>query len=435
MSDEKQTEVVITGIGVVSPIGIGVDPFWEKINSGEHGFRRSEILSYVGTPDCIGGEVAEFTEKTAKKNHLNTRTVRKQIKVMCREIQLGVASALQAMAHAGIEKGDLPPERIGVDFGANLMSSPPEVLLDASVAASEGEEFHYDKWGLHEGERFKGMEPLWLLKYLPNMPGCHIGIEIDARGPNNSLTQAEASGGLVLAEAASIIRKGRADVMVAGTTGTKLHPVKACQHQKWDHLAAGPVAERCRPFDKSRTGEVLAEAACTLILESREHAEARGAKIYGTLLGLGASCVLGKDGSADEAKAVEQAARMALKNASLEASDLGHVNSGASGHKTRDRHEAAGIRAVLGDAADRIPVTAPKSYFGSAGSGSGLQEIAVSLLGLQQGVIPRTLNFEAADEDLPLNVVGGEHKAADNKVFLKTSVTRMGQGSAVVIGC
>jgi len=435
MSDEKQTEVVITGIGLVSPIGIGVDPFWDTVSSGGHGFRRSELLSYVGTPDCIGGEITEFTEKTARKEHLKSKSVRKQIKVMCREIQLGVASALQAMAHAGIEKGDLPPERIGVDFGANLMSSPPEVLLDASVASSEGEEFVYDRWGLYEGERFKGMEPLWLLKYLPNMPGCHIGIEIDARGPNNSLTQAEASGGLVLAEAASIIRKGRADVMVAGTTGTKLHPVKACQHQKWDHLADGPVDQRCRPFDKSRTGEVLAEAACTLILESRAHAEARGATIYGTLLGLGASCVLGQDGTADEAKAVELAATMAMQNAGVSPMDIGHVNSGASGHQQRDRYEAAGIRAALGDVADSVPVTAPKCYFGSAGSGSGLQEIAVSLLGLQHGLIPRTLNFESSDDDLPLNVVGGDHRPADNKVFLKTSVTRMGQGSAVVIGC
>lgn len=435
MSKEKQPEVVITGVGLVSPIGIGVDPFWESVSAGQHGFRRSELLSYVGTPDCIGGEVTGFTEKTAKKEHLKSKSVRKQIKVMCREIQLGVASALQAMAHAGIEKGDLPPERIGVDFGANLMSSPPDVLFDASVASSSDLEFEYEKWGLYNGERFKGMEPLWLLKYLPNMPGCHIGIEIDARGPNNSLTQAEASGGLVLAEAASIIRKGRADVMVAGTTGTKLHPVKACQHQKWDHLASGPVDGRCRPFDKSRSGEVLAEAACTLILESRRHAEARGAKIYGTLLGLGASCVLDREGNADEAKAVHQAAEMALRNADVSASDLGHVNSAASGHKTRDRFEATGIRSILGDAADSIPVTAPKSYFGSAGSGSGLQEIAVSMLGLQNGVIPRTLNFSASDDDLPLNVVGGEHKPTENKIFLKTSVTRMGQGSAVVVGC
>lgn len=433
MSEYSQDDVVITGIGVMSPIGIGVDAFWNSLNSGSHGFSKCEFLPFVGTPDQIGGQVPEFTEKTAKKSHLSA--VKKQVKVMCREIQLGVASALQAMEHAGIEKGSLAPERVGVDFGANLMSSPPDVLLDAAKAASTDGDFDFEKWGLHQDDRFRGMEPLWLLKYLPNMPGCHIGIAVDARGPNNSLTQAEASGGLVLAEAASIIRQGRADVMIAGTTGTKLHAVKACQHVKWDTLAEGPPETRCRPLDQNRIGEVLAEASCTLILESRTHAEARGAKIYGSLLGVGASCVLGIDGVADESTAVTQAANMALKNAGVAATDLGHVNSCASGHLDRDRFEAIGIRNLLGDKADTMPVTATKSYFGSAGSGSGLQEIAASLIGFQHGIVPKTLNFESTDPQASLNVIADEHLAIDNGLFLKTSVTRMGQGSAVVINC
>lgn len=433
MSEQSKDDVVITGIGLMSPIGIGVDAFWDSLSAGNHGFRKCEVLPFVGTPDCIGGEVPEFTEKSAKKSHL--KLVRKQVKVMCREIQLGVASALQAMQHANFEEGSVVPERIGVDFGANLMSSPPDVLLDAGRASSTNGDFDYPKWGLTEEDRFKGMEPLWLLKYLPNMPGCHIGIALDARGPNNSLTQAEASGGLVLAEAANIIRKGRADIMVAGTTGTKLHPVKACQHDKWDTLATGDAAERCRPFDKGRIGEVLAEAACSFILESRTHAEARGAKIYGTLMGLGASCVLGVDGVADETKAVEAAAQMALRNAGMTAADMGHVNCAASGNPVRDAFEAKAIRNILGDKADSTPVTAPKSYTGSAGSGSGLQEIAASLIGLQHGVVPKTLNFAESDADTPLNVVSGDHLPTENKLFLKTSVTRMGQGSAVVIGC
>lgn len=425
-------QIVITGIGLMSPIGIGVENAWSSLSAGQCGFRRVQHLSFVGTPDCIGGEVSDFTDQSAKKQHL--KAVRKQIKVMCREIQLGVASALQAVEHAGLKIGEIPPERIGVDFGANLMSSPPDVLLDAGVS-STGPDHHfaYEKWGLVGGERFKGMEPLWLLRYLPNMPGCHIGIAVDARGPNNSLTQDEASGGLVIAEAANIIRRGRADIMITGTTGTKLHAVKACQHDKWDVLAEGPAEKRCRPLDRSRSGEVVAEAACTLILESRSHAEARGATIYGTILGAGASCILSKEGQADETQAVERAAAMALKNADVSAADLGHVNLCASGNPTRDAFEAAAVRNILGSRADTIPVTALKSYLGSAGSGSGLSEIAASLLALKHGVIPKTLNFEASDEDCALQVVSDEHLATENKMFLKTSVTRMGQSSAVVI--
>ncbi len=435
MSNTVSDDIVITGIGLMSPIGIGKDAFWQSVEAGRCGFRTAEHLSFVGTPDCIGGEVTEFDEKSARSEHLKDKAVRKQIKVMCREIQLGVASALQAVEDAGLQSGTIAPDRIGVDFGANLMYSPPDVLMDAAVAStSDGTTFDYAKWGFNGDDQFKGMEPLWLLRYLPNMPGCHIGIAVNAQGPNNSLTQDEASGGLVLAEAANIIRRGRADVMITGTTGTKLHAVKACQHNHWDTLADGPADERCRPLDKNRRGEVLSEAACTFILETRAHAEARGARIYGTLLGTGASCVLGIDGEAGEQQAIEQAAAMAMRSAGISAADLGHVNSGASGHLTRDAFEARAIRSILGSHADSTPVTAPKSYLGSAGSGSQLTEIAVSLLGLSNGVIPRTLNFTGSDAELPLHVVAGEHAKPTNGVFLKTSVTRMGQSSAVVIG-
>ena len=426
MSQPATSDIVITGIGVLSPIGIGVDTFQENIEGGKCGFRPSEIYSHVASPDSIGGEVVDFTEKTAKKEHL--RSVRKQIKVMCREIQLGVASALQAMNHAGIEQGSMNPERIGVEFGANLMTSPPSVLMDATIACvQDADDFQYDKWGVNGEDRFKGMEPLWLLRYLPNMPGCHIGIAVDARGPNNSHTVDEASGGVTISEASNIIRRGRADVMIVGTTGTRIHPVKAGQHEKWDVLADGPADERCRPLDRNRSGEVLAEAACTLILESREHAEARGATIYGSVLSAAATCV------ASEKEAVELAARTALGRAGVAVGDLGHINVCASGHPERDAYEAAAIHSLVNGNSD-VSVTALKSYLGSAGSGSALTELAGSLLSLKSGYIPKTLNFSATDEGTPLSVVSGDHQATDNRVFLKTSVTRVGQATAIVIG-
>lgn len=428
MSSDR--EIVITGIGIMSPVGSAIDAAWESVSAGRNGFRKVQHLSFIGTPDCIGGEVEGFDEKSAKKTHL--KQVRKQIKVMCREIQLGVASALQAVENSGLDMATIDNGRVGVDFGANLMSSPPDVLLDAGHnSCDEQHKFAYERWGLSGEDRFKGMEPLWLLKYLPNMPGCHIGIAVDARGPNNSLTQDEASGGLAIAEAANIIRRDRADVMITGTTGTRLHAVKACQHDKWDVLAAGPAETRCRPFDRSRNGEVMAESSCTLVLEAREHAEARGATIYGTILSTAASCVLSKDGSADEGNAVLQSANKALTKAGVGVNDLGHVSACASGHPRRDAYEAAALTQLVGSPG--IPVTALKSYAGSAGSGSAIAELALSLMGARHGLIPRTLNFESADDGVDMNVVHGEHLATDNKLFLKTSVTRMGQASAVVV--
>lgn len=432
MSQTSPRDVVITGIGIVSPLGIGCDAFWSGIAEGRTGIKRVELLSYVGTPGCIGGEVSDFNDETIKKQHL--KTLRKSLKVMCREIQMGVAAALQAMDHAGLAPGAVSPDRIGVDFGANLMSSPPEVLIGAALKSMSEKNgrpaFDYDRWG---EDGMAGMEPLWLLRYLPNMPGCHLGIALDARGPNNSITQDEASGCLAIAEAANIIRRDRADVMVTGVTGTRLHPVKSCHNSHWDILADGPAETRVRPFDAHRTGEALAEASCTLILEARSHAEARGAKILGTVLGCGASTVASREGHPDEATAVFNAAKAAMARAGVSAQDLGHINASAGGHPARDRYEAAAIRRILGDQADAVPVTAFKSYMGSSGSGAALCEIAASLLAAQHGVVPKTLNFATPDVEQPLNVVHGEHLTTTNPLFLKTSVTRVGQASAVVI--
>jgi 3-oxoacyl-[acyl-carrier-protein] synthase II len=148
------------------------------------------------------------------------------------------------------------------------------------------------------------MEPLWLLRYLPNMPACHISISADARGPSNSLTMDDASAGCVLGEARRVLLRKHADIIITGTTGTTLHPIKTLHLGLWHDLAKTPEApeSRCRPFELNRAGRVVGEGACTLILEDREHAEKRGAKIWGRLLGTGSSCVVSQ--SAGECNAV-----------------------------------------------------------------------------------------------------------------------------------
>ena len=190
---------------------------------------------------------------------------------MCREIQFGVASASLAIENSGLDLEAIDHERFGVDFGANLMFSPPQVLKDPCwLCVDEGDAefyFKHEQWGT---KGLSNLEPLWLLRYLPNMPACHIGIYADARGPSNSITVNEASGNLAVAEAFHVIMRGLADTMIAGTTGTRIHPVKSMHAALWDILAEhgdDPPETWSRPFDKTRTGEVLAEGACSLILE------------------------------------------------------------------------------------------------------------------------------------------------------------------------
>ena len=430
--------VVITGVGVVSPLGIGIDPFLAALKQKRSGVAViTDVMNASAAPGNVGAEVPGFDDGVTKE--AMPKKQRKFVKVMCREIELGVVSAMQAVEHSRLDLDEADRSRVGVDFGANLMFSPPQVLEAACEACVEpvpggdadAREFHFEKWG---NRGMKVLEPLWLLKYLPNMPACHIGIALDARGPSNSLTMGGASGNSALSEAAHIIERGRADVMIAGTTGTKLHPVKTLNAGLFGDLARGegPPDTWCKPFDADRTGQVVAEGACTVILEERGHAEARGATILGEVLGFGSACVADPDGTGHLGPALAGAGRAALKDAGLTPADLSHVNAHGTGTRKNDADECRGLTTLFDGAA--VPVSGLKGYLGNAGAGSGVQELAASLLMLREGLIPVTLNHASNDPDCPLDVVSGDHReATGDRVFLNLSATRGGQASAAVV--
>lgn len=441
-SQESERRVVITGMGIFSPLGIGPDTFWDNIAAGKSGISRLESVPFSAAPGNVGGEARDFTDIAAKKIYL--KKLRKSLKVMCREIQLGVASALVALEHSGLDLEVYDRRRLGIDFGANLMLSPPDVLKDACWKCTDNPEeelpFEFERWG-KAGDNagnvngMDSMEPLWLLRYLPNMPACHIGIAADARGPNNSITLAEASGNLAIGEATRIIQRGSADTMIAGSTGTRIHPVKTIHAALWDDLAESddPPETWCRPFDKRRNGQVLAEGACSFTLEEESQARSRGATIYGTILGTGSSCVVSSVGKADKRKAIVNAMQVALNIAGIQPADVGHINANGVATIEDDRDEALAIQEVFGDASATIPVTALKSALGNSGAGCGILELAGSILGLRKQCIPATLNYSTPDPDCPLNVVHGEPLATDNPIVININFTRAGQASAVVV--
>jgi 3-oxoacyl-[acyl-carrier-protein] synthase II len=445
MNTSRQPEecrVVITGIGMLSPLGIGADAFWQKLSAGESGIGPIQWLKQSAAPNNMGGEVWDFDEKAARKTYLSPQ--KKTVRLMCREIQLGVASANLAVEHAGLDPDSVQKDRFGVEFGANLMLSPPDVLKDGCWKCVDAEdsarEFHYERWGSQgqNADQSSGMqelEPLWLLKYLPNMPACHISIGLDARGPSNSMTMDDASGNLALAEASRIISRGRADAMIAGSTGTRLHPVKTIHAQLWEDVAHSEKSADtwCRPFDKNRNGHVVAEAACSFIVESESHAKSRGAVILAEVLGSGCSCVVDRQGKPDLRRALAVAMQKALEDADLEPRDIGHINAHGIGSQSSDALEALAILDIFGKDHPNIPVTALKSYFGNSGSGNGLLELAGSVLGLREGIIPPTRNFETPDPNCPLNIIAGKPLPTKNRVVLNINVTIVGQASAAIV--
>jgi 3-oxoacyl-[acyl-carrier-protein] synthase II len=272
--------------------------------------------------------------------------------------------------------------------------------------------------------------PLWMLKYLPNMPACHIGIRYDARGPNNTISLGDVSPVLALAEAADVIRRDQADVMIVGGTGTRLNVTDFL----WRGTArvacngAGPPATICRPFDARRSGMVYGEGAAQIVLESREHAVRRGARSIARVAATASRCELSADDMRPTGDAIRRTIRAAIEAADIEPQRIGHVNAHGNSTREDDPIEAQAIREVLGD----VPVTAPKSFFGNLGPGSGMVELVISLLALEHGAVPPTLNYETPDPECPVNVVT-DLMPTNRRSFIKLNHNTTGQAAAVVI--
>jgi 3-oxoacyl-[acyl-carrier-protein] synthase II len=413
-------EVVITGLGVVSPIGIGCGPFWDALASGTSGIRPVDLFDASALSVRFGGQITDFDPK------LYVRP-RKSLKVMSREIQLGFAAADIAVADAGIAPGGIEPERFGIVFGNDMIYADLEDLESTYRRSLHEGRFEFPLWAeaIHEE-----LHPLWLLKHLPNMTASHIAIALDARGPNNTIVLGDVSSLLALAEATSVIERGWADVMLTGGTGCRLHPTALVA--RGDALLSHRIDDprrACRPFDRDRDGLVNGEGAAAIVLESREHAERRGARIRGRILGSASRCEPRARRDGFRGESLRQAIAAALDAAAIRPADLGHVNAHGVSTIEMDRVEAEAIAAVLGD----VPVTAPKSSFGHLGAAGGAVELVASILGLEAGLVPPTLNYEHPDPLCPVNVVHGEPLAGRPGTALAVNVCSTGQAAAVAI--
>ena len=417
---QQPQDIVITGVGVVSPIGIGCEPFWDSLAAGVSGIRPIDLFDSSSLRVRFGGQIPDFDPKLFVRP-------RKSLKVMSREIQMGFAAADLAMGDAGLTAGQVDPERFGVVFGGDMIYADLEDLERTYRRAAVDGRFSFPAWAeaIHEE-----LHPLWLLKHLPNMAASHVAIAHDARGPNNSIVLGDVSGLLAIAEAASVIRRGWADVMLVGGTGCRLHPTALVA--RGDALLshrADDCRRAARPFDRDRDGLVNGEGAGALLLESRAHAQRRGGRIRGRLLAAAARCEPTARRQGVTGSSLRAAIRAACAAAGLEPAGVGHVNAHGVSTIEMDRAEAAAIRAELGD----VPVTAPKSVFGHLGAAGGVVELAASVLGLERGLVPATLNYETPDPACPVNVVAGGPLAGRPGTAVAVNLCSTGQAAAVAI--
>ena len=427
--------VVVTGIGIVSPIGIGTSAFWENLTAGATGVRRITQYDPSGFPSQIGGEVPVY-----KINDFVPKSYRKATKVMARDIELAVIAADDAFKDSGLKSKaytDAPtirPERFGCNIGAGLISVDLTELTEALHAARSAEDpatLDLKRWGQ---EGMQQLTPLWLLKYLPNMLACHVTIVHGLKGPSNTITCADASSHLAIGEAFRTIQRGDADLAICGGAETKVVPMALMRQVLLKRVTTEHNAtpeQAVRPFDEAATGTAVAEGGGLLILEEYEHATARGAKIYAEVVGFGASqdtySVTTPDPSGHSyGKAIQKA--LAEANLPPAAVDLMvPCGLGIPGH---DRAELAGLHTVFGGGLGRVPLSPIKAQTGNVAAGSGI-DAATAALGVFHGVVPPAKNTANPIDGLTLNVSAQSRQQPVN-VAVSSVYSLGGQNAALV---
>ena len=413
--------VVLSGIGVVTPIGLGAESFWAGLKEGKGGVHPITSFDPAALATRFAGQVNGFDAKKYV-----SKEGRKQIRVMARAIQLAVGAAQLAMDDGKVDKATLDRTRFGVEFGAGLLSTELAELGPASQKCRGATPGTVD---LHEwGDKGRQeITPLWMLKYLPNMIACHVSILHDAQGPNNTITEGDAASLLAIGEAYHILRRDQADFFLAGGGDSKVNPLSVVRQVIFGHLSRAneSPAEACRPFDRRRDGLVIGEGSGVLIVEELSHARRRGASIYGEIVGFGAAFDRGVTG-----RGLARAVRAAMAQAGITASEIDHVNAHGLGSPRFDAAEARAIAEVFGPRG--VPVWAVKSNIGNLGAGGSATELAASLLAMKHGTVPATRNYGVPDEACPVAVTTTA-RAVSKPYFVKLSFTEMGQCAAVVV--
>lgn len=420
--------VVVTGLGVVAPNGIGKEAFWSACCNGRSGIGPIRSFDASRHPVQIAGEVPDFDVAA-----FLPPSQRKSLKIMSRSMRFGVAAAGLGVADSGLDLDKVDPERLGVVMGTGIMPVDLSEITPA-LMASCGAGGQLDTTRL--GQRTNTLFPLWILKYLPNMVAAHVSLAFNAQGPNNTIVTACAAGTQAVGEAFRLIARDDADIVLAGGADSRIDPLLILAYTALGALSQGnrPAAEVSRPFDGMRDGFVLGEGAGVMVLEDLEHAKKRGAHIYAEVLGLGSSFDAYAATKPDpEARGAVRAIRSALKEARVDPADVDYINAHGTSTRLNDEMETLAVKKVFGEGAKGLPLSSIKSMVGHLIGAAGAVEAVALALTLEQGVLPPTINQSKPDPACDLDYVPNTAREMPVRVGVSTSFGFGGQNAALVM--
>ena len=387
--------VVVTGLGATTPVGGDVATTWDSLLAGNSGVRTL-------TEDWVADMPVRIAARAAvDPSEVLPRVVARRLD---RSAQFALIAAREAWADAGFEgKADeagLDPDRVGVVCASGI-GGLTTLLSNYDSLRDSGP---------------RRVSPLAIPMLMPNSPAANVSLELRARAGAHSPVSACSSSSEAIAFALDMIRLGRADVVVAGGTEAVISPLPVAAFANMMALSKreGDPAKVSRPFDANRDGFVLGEGGGLLVLESAEHAQARGARIYAELAGAGMSADAHHIAQSDpEGLGIIAATRKALRDADLDVTDVHHVNCHATSTPVGDVAESVALNSVLGEHASSVPVTATKSMIGHLLGGAGVVAALTTVLSLHHGLIPPTINVDDLDEAIHLDVVRDEPRKLD----------------------
>jgi len=427
---------VITGLGAVSCLGLTSSQMWEGLCSGFCGIGPIKAFGTDDFPCKFAGEVPEYNIRD-----FVPKSYRKATKLMCSDIELAVIAADEAFRMSGLvtkaideSKVSVEPSRMSAVIGAGLISCEIPELIPAIQASVTDGEFDIHKWGR---DGLPLVTPLWLLKYLPNMLACHIGIIHDIQGPSNSVTCGEAGGHIAIIEASEVIARGAADIALAGGGEAKINPfvmMRQCLLKRTTPATGDPGAA-CRPFAADADGCVFGDGAGLVVMEDYEYAKGRGAKMLAEVLGAGESNNLNSSFEKLEPSAtgLQIAIRKALDQASTRPEEIDMIIPHGTGIPADDAAEAAAIAAVLGSAVEKVPVVPTKSMLSNTGAAAGALDVATAVCAIRDGIIPAAKNCQKKASGCKLNISCEKMQKKVRRV-LCCGYTYAAQTAAIVVG-